>query len=301
MLNYLLYTVTVLIWGSTWLAIHFQLGNVPPTWSVAYRFAIASAVLMIFCLVTGRNLHFSRREHAAMALQGALLFSLNYILYYFGSMYFVSGLVAIIFASIIIMNIINSRIFFGTPLVPKVIIGAVVGLLGLTLVFSSQWPQFHLQQQGISYLISGILICFLATLVASFGNMASLYNQRLKLPIIQSNAFGMMYGTIIMIIIALLFGHKLSFDSSFRYVSSLLYLAIVGTVLAFGAYLQLLGRIGPERASYAFVLLPIVALALSAGFEGFQWNSLTLGGIVLILLGNGLVLVAKNKTELPSE
>jgi len=297
MLNYLLYTITVLIWGSTWLAIHFQLGNVPPTWSVAYRFAIASALLLLFCLVTGRNLRFSRKEHTAMALQGALLFSLNYILYYVGTMYFASGLVAIIFASIIVMNIINSRIFFGTPLVPKVIIGATIGLLGLTLVFSSQWQQFHIQQQGLSYLISGTLICFLATLVASFGNMTSLYNQRLKLPIIQSNAFGMLYGTIIVIIIALLLGHKPSFDTSFRYISSLLYLAIVGTVLAFGAYLQLLGKIGPERASYAFVLLPIVALALSANFEGFQWNSLTMGGIVLILLGNGLVLVSKNKAE----
>lgn len=295
MLNYFLYTVTVLIWGSTWLAIHFQIGNVPPTWSVAYRFALSSTILLIFCLMTKRSLRFSAREHRAMALQGTFLFSLNYILYYVGTMYFVSGIVAIIFASIIIMNIINSRIFFGTPLVGKVILGAIIGLIGLSTVFSSQWSQFTAQHYTIDHIIKGLIVCFTATLMASFGNMASLYNQQLKLPIIQSNAFGMAYGTIIVIIIALLFGHQPSFDWSTRYVASLLYLSIIGSVLAFGIYLQLLRRIGPERAAYAFVLLPIVALALSAGFEDFHWNLWSILGMVLVLFGNGLVLASKGK------
>lgn len=295
MINYLLYAITVLVWGSTWLAIHFQIGSVAPTWSVAYRFGIATAILFAYCLLTKLNLKFSRREHAAMALQGMLLFSINYILYYVGSMYFVSGLLSVIFATIIIMNIINSRIFFKTPLVPQVIFGAVLGLCGLGVVFSSQWQSFHLEQYGLRHLLLGLAVSFTATLTASFGNMASLYNQKLKLPIIQSNAYGMFYGTIIVVIIALVLGHKPTFDYSTQYVGSLLYLAIIGTVLAFGAYLQLLGRIGPERASYAFVLLPIVALGLSTGFEGFQWNIMTVAGMVLVVIGNGLVLLAKSK------
>ena len=295
MINFLLYTLTVLIWGSTWLAIHFQLGSVAPTWSVAYRFGLAAAILFGYCLFTKRNLKFSRREHLAMALQGMLLFSINYILYYVGSMYFVSGLLAVIFASIIIMNIINSRIFFATPLVRQVIVGAIIGLIGLTVVFSSQWQSFHLEQHGISHVVLGLAVSFIATLTASFGNMVSVYNQRLKLPIIQSNAYGMLYGTLIVVCIAVAMGHKPTFDTSMQYVTSLLYLAIVGTVLAFGAYLQLLGRIGPERAAYAFVLLPIVALALSSGFEGFTWNMMTVAGIALVILGNILVLLAKTK------
>lgn len=293
MLNYLLYAITVLIWGSTWLAIHFQLGNVAPAWSVAYRFAIAAGLLFLYCLLTKKNLRFSLKEHKAMMLQGALLFSINYILYYVGTGYFVSGVVSIIFASIIVMNIINSHLIFGTPLSGKVIIGAAIGLGGLGVMFTSQWQHLTQQHYGIKHIAMGLVVCFSATLFASLGNMVSLHNQKLKLPIIQSNAFGMIYGTLIVVLFAIVCGDQPTFDYSFRYVGSLLYLAIVGTVLAFGAYLQLLGRIGPERAAYAFVLLPIVALALSTGFEGFQWNGLTVIGIALVLLGNGLVLATK--------
>jgi drug/metabolite transporter (DMT)-like permease len=293
MTNFLLYLATAFIWGSTWLAIKFQLGTVHPTWSVAYRFALAAILLFLFCLFTEQKLRFTRQQHLAMALQGLFLFSLNYIFYYIGSQYFISGLVAVIFASIIIMNIINTRIFFGTPLVARVITGALIGLAGLTVVFSSQFKTLNFAEMGWTYFATGLGICALGTFIASLGNMVSVYNQKLKLPILQSNAFGMAYGAIFVTIIALIMGYPATFDSSFNYVSSLLYLTVFGSIVAFGTYLQLLGRIGADRAAYAFVLLPVIALALSTAFEGFNWTMFTCAGIGLVLFGNYLVLTRK--------
>jgi drug/metabolite transporter (DMT)-like permease len=272
MTNYLLYLITAFIWGSTWLAIKFQLGVVHPTWSVAYRFAIAAILLIIYCVLTEHKMRFTRREHMVMALQGLFMFSLNYIFYYIGSQYFMSGLVAVIFASIIIMNIVNTRIFFGTPLVARVIIGALLGLVGLGIVFSSQLKTLNIEQMGWTYFATGLGICTLGTFIASLGNMVSVYNQKLKLPILQSNAFGMLYGSVFVAVVALVMGYPATFDTSFNYVSSLLYLVIFGSILAFGCYLKLLGRIGAERAAYAFVLLPVIALGLSTAFENFNWT-----------------------------
>jgi drug/metabolite transporter (DMT)-like permease len=292
--NYLLYLITALIWGSTWLAIHFQLGTVAPCWSVAYRFAIASTLLLGFCKLTKRSLTFNRKEHCAMAVQGLFLFSLNYILYYLGSAYFMSGLVAVTFATIIVMNIINTRIFFKTPLVARVIVGASLGLLGLVVIFGSQISALH--GTALPHILLGLTICFAATLSASFGNMVSARNQKLQLPILQSNAFGMAYGTLFVTLIALALGEKPTFDLSPLYIGSLLYLVVFGSIIAFGTYLRLLGRIGPERAAYAFVLLPVIALGLSTEFEGFHWTMKTLIGISLVVLGNVLVLTKKKET-----
>lgn len=294
LLNFFLFITTALIWGSTWLAIQFQLGVVSPVWSVAYRFGFTAILLFIFCLITRRNLRFTAAQHRTMMLQGALLFSLNYILYYVGSQYFISGLVAVIFATIIVMNIMNSRIFFKTQLVARVILGAILGLIGLVVVFSSQFAQLDLQA-NLAHTLLGVGICVFATFVASLGNIASIKAQRMQLPILQSTTFGLIYGTLIVMLVALIFGIKPSFDISQKYVMSLLYLSIVGTIGGFTVYLHLLGRIGAERAAYAFVVLPLVSLALSTEFEGFRWTLITFAGIALVVIGN--VLVLKNKMQ----
>lgn len=289
MLNIILFITTALIWGSTWLAIQFQLGHVSPIWSVAYRFGMTAVLLLIFCFLTKRNMRFNWQQHKAMIVQGALMFSLNYILYYLGSQYFISGLVAVIFASIIVMNIINSRIFFKTHLVKRVIIGAALGLVGLVIVFSSQFKQLDLHTNLPQTLI-GIGICLLATFMASLGNIASVQVQRLQLPILQSTTYGLVYGTLIVMVIALIFGIQPMFDFSHKYIGSLFYLSLVGTIGGFAVYLRLLGNIGADRAAYAFVVLPLVSLALSTEFEGFTWTITTWLGIILVLAGNILVL-----------
>lgn len=289
----LLYLFTVLIWGSTWLAITFQLGVVDPIWSVAYRFALAAAVLMVFCLVTRRRLRFGLSDHGFMALQGTFLFSINYILFYFSIEHVTSGLIAVIFSTIVFMNIFNGAILLRTPIRAHVLAGASLGLLGITLVF---WPEFRAFSASSETLV-GVSLAIAATWFASVGNVASLRNQRANLGVIESNTFGMAYGAALTTIVAWGVGAELRFDWSLSYISSLIYLSVVGSVIAFGCYLSLLGRIGADRAAYAGVMFPIVALVLSTLFEDYTWSGPAFIGIALVLAGNLLVLVRTKKRD----
>jgi len=293
--NGLLYLITVFIWGSTWLAIKFQLGVVSPELSVAYRFGLAAAILLVFSLFRRLPLRYGWRSHAFMALQGLFLFSMNYILVYLAEGYLTSGLVAIIFSMIVILNVIFGAIFLRNPVRINVVIGALVGFAGLLLVFYSELSSFDFSSERAL----GVGLTFLGAISASLGNIISARNQRYNLPVVQTNAFGMAYGAVFMLALALLRGAQLSFDPSTGYVLSLLYLAVFGSVIAFYTYLTLLGRIGPDRAAYVTVLFPIIALLLSTLFEGMTWNLPQLAGVGLVLLGNVAVLVRIRNLRLP--
>ena len=289
MYNAFLYIITVLIWGSTWLAIKYQLGVVSPELSIAYRFGLAASILILFSLARRLPMRFDLKAHGFFALQGLFLFSLNYFLVYLAEGYLTSGLVAIIFSLIIVTNVIFGAIFLRTPVRTKVVVGALFGLAGLALVFWPELSSFSLSSQQML----GIGLAFVATVSASMGNVVSARNQRNDLPVIQTNAYGMLYGAMFMFLFALTRGAQLEFDTSPSYVISLFYLAIFGSVIAFGSYLTLLGRIGLDRAAYVTVLFPIIALLLSTLFEGLQWGAAQLVGVGLVLLGN-VVVLSKN-------
>ncbi len=286
MANFFLYLTTVLVWGSSWLGVKYQLGVVDPGASLVYRFAISAAIMVGICVVTGRSLRFSRRQHGQMALQGLLLFCLNYSLIYSGTQYLTSGLVAVAFSTVSVMNIALGALFYGIPLKPRVVAGSIIGLLGIALVFWPELSAFDLSRSGTL----GLLLALGGTLFAAFGMMTSGRNQKLGLPVIQTNAWGMIYGTGFLLLISLGRGIAFDFDPAPLYIGSLLFLAIFSTVIGFTCYLTLLGRIGPDRAAYASVLFPIVALALSTIFEGFEWTPLAAAGVALVLFGNALVL-----------
>lgn len=293
MYNAFLYLITVLIWGSTWLAIKYQLGVVSPELSIAYRFGLAASILILFSLIRRLPMRFDLKSHGFFALLGFLLFSLNYFLVYLAEGYLTSGLVAIIFSLIIITNVIFGAIFLGNPIRTKVVVGAVFGLAGLAFVFWPELSTFNLSSQKVL----GMGLAFIATISASLGNVVSARNQRNDLPVIQSNAYGMLYGAFFMFLLAIFRGTQLQFDTSLSYILSLFYLAIFGSVIAFGSYLTLLGRIGLDRAAYVTVLFPIIALLLSTLFEGLQWGAAQLVGVVLVLLGNAVVLSKNGKIK----
>jgi len=284
--NFLFYSITVLIWGSTWLAIKFQLGVVSPAVSISYRFALAAALLFAWCLGTRKSLRFSRNDQLFMALQGSQLFALNYLFFYLAELTLASGLAAVVFSTIVIMNLLNGRLFLGTPVELRVLLGGVLGLFGLLLMF---WPEVaDFEAAGESLLALGY--CFLATYLASLGNILSARNQQQGLPIIQTNAFGMAYGALLMLLISFASGAQLTIEPTFAYLGSLFYLALFGSVIAFGCYLSLIGRIGAGRAAYATLLFPLVALLLSTLWEDYRWTGPAVVGIVLILGGNYLAL-----------
>jgi drug/metabolite transporter (DMT)-like permease len=286
MSNAALYLVTVLIWGSTWLAIEFQLGVVEPEVSVVYRYLVASFVLLIYCKIKKLRLLFNLEYHFWFVLLGTFLFCLNYILAYRAQIHLTSALAAIAFSTMLWMNIILSRLIFGTRAGRRVLIGALLGIIGIVVLFAPLVREVSLSD-GVFY---GSVLALLGALMSSIGNMVSQGAQNRSLPVLQSNAWGMLYGAILTAILSMFRGHPFTFDGTFTYIVSLVYLAIFGSVVAFGAYLTLLGRIGAHKAGYASVMFPVVALILSMSFEGLRLDVTIVLGASLVILGNVMVL-----------
>jgi drug/metabolite transporter (DMT)-like permease len=218
---------------------------------------------------------------------GLLMFSLNYILAYRAQIYITSALSAIAFSAMLWMNILNARIFFGVRVSLRIYLGAFLGIIGIVVLFGPQVSEVSLSD-GVFF---GSVLAVVGALMASFGNMASQAAQKEKLPVVQSNAWSMLYGGLFTGVVVLVRGQEFSFDPSPGYVISLIYLTVFGSVVAFGAYLTLLGRIGAHRAGYATVMFPVVALVLSILFEGLALDWSILLGFALVLAGNLLVLM----------
>ena len=284
--NALLYIVTVLIWGSSWLAIKYQLGSVDPMVSVAYRFLLASGISWLYCRLSRRLMRYSMRDHGFMFLQGTSLFALNYWLFYLSELTLTSGLAAVIFSTIVVMNTVNGVIFLKNRLELRVVGGAGLGLLGIMLVF---WPEVTDFESGSENLFAAAL-AVLATLLASLGNIASARNQREGIPVVQANTFGMTYGALLMLGLSWATGREFTFEMTLPYVSSLVFLSVFASIIAFWTYLTLLGRVGVERAAYSTLIFPLVALGFSTVFEDYQWTAYAVIGILLILTGNLLIL-----------
>jgi len=291
-MNIVLFITTALIWGSTWLAIKLQLGQVLPLWSLVYRFAIAAVILITYCTIARIPLSFNRQQHGWIAIQALFTYFLNYMLFYFATGYFASGIVATLFAVIMIANIINGRIFLGNPIELKTVLGAFIGLMGLVCIIWSE--VVRLEDKDMWYIIEGVALGIGGAISASLGQMTVVFNTRRGLPMVQTNALGYAYGSLFTLIVALTLGQAPGFDLSWTYVSSLLYLASVGTVVAFLCYLTLITRIGPEKSAYAFVLIPIIAMGLSVFYENMTWTSQAIFGSGLVLLGNVIVMAKKD-------
>lgn len=284
-MNLFLYALVVLIWGTTWIALKWQLGVVPIPLSIAYRFALAALVL--FALLAWKKALRRPPGHSLglIAAQGLCLFCLNFVCFLNASLTVPSGLVAVVFSTSTLWNALLARLLLRRRIAPQVIGGGALGLAGLLLLF---WPQVTGHAHDTATL-RGLAWAFGGTLCFSSGNLLSSAMQARGLAPAQTNAWGMAFGA------ALLLGYCLAsdvpfvFDASPRYVGALLYLAIPGSVVGFTAYLTLVGRLGPERAAYCTVLFPVVALNVSAVFEDYHWSASALAGLALVMLGNVLV------------
>lgn len=293
MSNWFLYVVTVLVWGSTWIAIEFQLGTVAPEVSIFYRFLLASGLLFCWCRYRKLKLKFAPGAHVSFLSLGALLFSVNYIITYYAQQYIASAMTAIAFSMMVWMNIVNARVFFGTRVGWRVIAGATLGIIGIAVLFLPQVERFSLSDMTLY----GTGLAVFAAFLASLGNMVSQASQKDGLPIMQTNAWGMFYGSILTAGIALWQGQSFAIDTSSAYVVSLLYLAVFGSIIGFGSYLTLLGRIGAHKAGYAMVMFPMVALLISVFFEGLQLTHSIVAGMALVLAGNVFILRGSRPVE----
>lgn len=292
-MNAFLYVLVVLIWGTTWIALKWQLGPVPIALSIAYRFGLA-AVLLFGWLLWRRQLVVPRGKALGWVLaQGLCLFCLNFVCFLNASRTVASGLVAVVFSSAALWNALLARFVHGRAIAPQVLGGGALGLTGLVLLF---WPEIsggHASLIGLAWALGGTL-CF------STGNLLSAALQGQGLKPVQTNAWGMAVGTALLLAYAMVAGVPLVFDASPRYVGALLYLAIPGSVIGFTAYLTLVGRLGPERAAYSTVLFPVVALNVSAWAEGYRWTAPALVGLLLVMAGNVLVFRRRGAAASPT-
>ena len=288
-----LYVSVVLIWGTTWAAIPYQLGTVPVALSVGYRFVIAAVSLYAYAVITRRRVAVPLRMLPMVLIQGVLLFFVNYLFIYHAAAYVSSGLIAVLFSLIVILNAAFSRVFFGTVIDLKLALAGVIGTVGIALMFL---PELQAPGAGPEILL-GIVLALAGTVSASLGNMTAVVNTSRQLPVVAVNAHGMLLGGLLSLGVYVVRGEPFVFSFDTGYVVSLAYLAIFGSAVAFGAYLALLRRIGPARAAYSSVLFPVVALLTSTALEGYRWSLAAGVGILLALIGNWLALSRNNKNE----
>ena len=196
-----------------------------------------------------------------------------------------TGLIAVVFSTATLWNALNARVFFKQKIARNVIGGGALGLLGLALLF---WPELS-GHTATPQTLLGLGLALIGTMCFSAGNMLSSLQQKAGLKPLTTNAWGMLYGASMLAVYCAFNGIPFDMEWNTRYIGSLLYLVIPGSVIGFTAYLTLVGRMGPERAAYCTVLFPLVALNVSAFVEGYQWTAPALAGLVLVMLGNVLV------------
>jgi drug/metabolite transporter (DMT)-like permease len=281
-LNILLYLSTVLIWGTTWIAIKWQLGEVAVPVSIFYRFAIAGTVLLASLILARRPMRPPEWAWRYLLAQGLTLFCCNFLCLYFASQYIASGLVAVIFSTAPLWNSLNGKLFLGRAIQLPVVLGTLFGIAGISLLFlphlASDWHEPHI--------LLGLGLALLGTLFFSSGNLLSSRMQSRGLTPWMTNTWAMLIGASILGIGSSTLGLSFAAEPTPRYIGALLYLAIPGSVIGFTAYLMLVGRMGPERAAYCTVLFPGVALTVSTFLEGYHWTLATLGGVILTMAGN---------------
>lgn len=284
-MNLFLYLLTVLVWGTTWIALKWQIGEVPIPWSIAYRFWLAAAVLLAW-LAWRRQWRWPSRGIAPLLIgQGLALFCLNFMCFLHASQWIASGLVAVCFSTAPLWNALNGRVFQRRALSAQVLAGGALGLAGLLLLFGGEFAKDWQRAETLW----GLGLALAGTYCFSLGNLLSGAMQRQGQTPLQTNAWAMLVGATAIAAYALLAGEPMRFDPSPLYVGAWLYLAIPGSVIGFTAYLTLVGRMGADKAAYCTVLFPVVALNVSAWVEGYAWTPAALLGLGLVGAGNVVV------------
>lgn len=283
--NIFLFSLCSLIWGSTYFVITLQISQAPPLVTVFWRFVISTLIMFSYLIFTKQNLKFAPQTHVWFLLQGVFNFSINYMLTYKAETFIKSGVLAIAFTTMVYFNILFSWVFFKRTVALKVIFGSLLGGLGILLIFKDD-----LFVTSSSNEMLGMLLGLGAALSASTGNMVSVRNIQSGISISTANTFSMFYGTLFTGLVVLISGIPWAIPVNFTFISSLLYLSILGTVVAFAAYNTMLKTLGAEKAAYTTIISPILAILLSYTFEGLQLHTAMIFGIVLCLAGNILVL-----------
>ena len=291
--NYILFLITLFCWSPTWYLIKFQLGYVDPLVSVFYRFIIAAIIIFIYLVIKNKNLKFSINHHFWFLFFGTCLYSINYVFFYLSNTYLISAFPAIVFSTVVIMNILGEKFYFKKKPSLKTLIGATIGMIGIIIIFNDEIFNFSLSE-GTHV---GLFLALIGTFCASTGNMVHQRNLNNNFPPIQTIAYAMLYGSLVTLLVTQVRGAELLFENSISYISSLLYLSIFGSIFAFISYLKLLEKVGPGRAGYVGVVMPVLALIISTIFEKLEWQIDLIIGLPILIIGAILVINQKIKAN----
>ena len=289
--NFFLFIITLFCWSPTWYVIKFQLGYVDPLVSVFYRFLIAAIFIFIYLIIKKEKLKFSFNYHIWFLLFGVCLYSLNYVFFYLSNTYLISAFPAIMFSTVVIMNILGEGFYFKKKPSFKTLLGATIGMVGIIIIFNDEIFNFNLEN-GTHV---GLFLALLGTFCASTGNMVHQRNLNNNFPLIPTIAYAMLYGSLVTLLITQIKGTELLFEYTFSYIVALAYLSIVGSIFAFIFYLKLLEKVGAGRAGYVGVVMPVLALLISTIFEDLKWQQDLIIGLPVLIIGAVLVINQKIK------
>ena len=289
--NLVLFIATLFCWSPTWYLIKFQLGYVDPLVSVFYRFVAASLIIFVYLMIKRKSLKFSFNQHIWFLFFGTCLYSMNYVFFYTSNTYLVSAFPAIVFSTVVIMNILGEWFYFKKKPTAKTLIAATIGMIGIIIIFNKEIFNFSLSNNTHI----GLFLALLGTFCASTGNMIHQRNLNNNFPLIQTIAFSMLYGSLITLLIIQLNNTELLFEFTFKYIASLTYLSVFGSIFAFIFYLKLLEKVGPGRAGYVGVVMPVIALLISIIFENLELQIDLIIGLPILLIGAVLVINQKIK------
>lgn len=293
------FLLITLIWSSTWIVIKDQLGAVPPVWSVTYRFLISSAAMLLIAQLAGQGLRLARGGHVLAVLLGTMQFVVNYNFVYASEIYITSGLAAVVFALLVIPNSILAFLFFGQRVTARFATGSAIAMAGVALLFVQE---VRSAGTGVADVLKGLGFVLVAVLGASFANVMQLMPAIKGRPLAPLLGFAMLYGALLDAGFGLVFVGPPAFEARAGYWIGLLYLGLIASALAFWLYFQIIRKVGPAKAAYSSVLIPIIAMLISTVLENYRWSPLALAGGGLGLIGLVIALRAGRPPEaLPTD
>lgn len=292
--NFIAFVIVSLIWGGTWLVIRDQIASVPASWSISYRFVIAALGMFALAALRREPLLLVPGGMRWAALLGLFQFTLNFAFVYNAEAYITSGLVAVMFALLVVPNAVLGRIFLHQPITGAFVLGSLIAAIGVALLFAHEWRSSPatLQQVllGAGLTVGGILS-------ASAANITQAMEGAKKQPFLALLAWAMTIGVLINTVFALATAGPPQFDPRLSYTMGILFLGLAGSVVTFPLYYGLVRKVGAGKAAYSSVIVPVVAMILSTLFEGFVWGPLPAAGAVVTLVG--MVVAMRGRATVP--
>ena len=276
------FMVTSVIWGSTWLVIRDQLGTVPPTWSVAYRMIVSAIAMFILVIAMRQPVKIDRPMVGWTILLGVMQFGMNFNFVYAAEHYITSGLVAVVFALLIVPNAVLAKYWLGRSIGGAFILGSAIACVGVGLLMLQE---YRAAPMGGTDALLGLFLVICAVATASVSNVLQVTPKVARYPTITILAWSMLWASLANAAFAFVMDGPPVIDMRPGYIGGVLYLSIIGSVVTFPLYFRLIRDIGPGKAAYTGVVIPVLAMILSTIFEGYVWSTLALAGGALVMVG----------------